>query len=72
MRLFDADRPAEDVLVHLTAPEARATISALTDLLDDVDRLDLPVAVSTVVDGVRQVTYYVYSDEATLEADTAG
>jgi hypothetical protein len=71
MKLFDGDRPADDVLVHLTAAEARAAISALTDLLDDADRVGLPVALSTIVDGPRQVTFYVYPDEITLDADTA-
>jgi hypothetical protein len=69
VRLFDGDRPAEDVLVHLTRAEARETVSALSDLLDDVERWDFPVVLSTIVDGVRQVTFYVYTDEETLEAD---
>ena len=70
MRLFDGDRPAEDLQVHLTRAEARATVGALTDLLDDVERLEFPVVLSTIVDEVRQVTFYVYTDEETLEADT--
>lgn len=71
MKLFDGERPADDVLVHLTAAEARAAISALTDLLDDAERVSPPVALSTIVDGPRQVTFYIYPDEIMLNTDTA-
>lgn len=71
MKLDDGEHSLAEVRVHLTRDEAEQAVATLSDLLDDLARVGIPTSHSYLsFGGNRELGVFVYSDAATLEADT--
>jgi hypothetical protein len=69
MRLDDGERPLKQVTMRLEVDEARRVIALLTDLLDDLERLDFPESHGFLACGESEAGFFVYSDLDALESD---